>query len=75
MAVSKKYLTVPTLVFPLFTERFNGCIYVTKTPNLKDKLYFVVEIGLFPMPVQELTEEAIKKKYGVELPEDFVFVS
>ena len=75
MLEAKKHLTATTLVFPLFTKYLNGHLYVTKSGNTMEKLYFVFEVGLFAMQVQELTVESIKTKYGVNLPKDFFFVS
>lgn len=73
MSRYKEYLTTQTLIFPLFDERVNGELYVTKGNKIAEKLYIVLEIGLFVMPVQELTHQQIKAKYGVKLPKDFLY--
>ena len=70
-----EYLRTTTLIFPLYTERLNGQVYVTQTGKKDEKTYIVVEIGLFPLPVQTLTQEEIKTKYGIKIPKDFCYDS
>jgi len=70
-----EYLRTTTLIFPLYTDRLNGQLYVTQTGKKDEKTYIVVEIGLFPLPVLILTLEEIKTKYGVKIPKDFRYDS
>ncbi len=70
-----EYLTTQTLIFPLYTERLNGQLYVTRTGDTKAKTFYVMEISLFPLPVQTMTYAELKAKYGIKFPKMYRYDS
>lgn len=70
-----EYLSTQTLIFPLYSAKLNGKLFVTQTGDHIAKTFIVVEMGLFALPVQILTYEQIKAKYEIKFPKTYRYDS